>query len=108
MEQDVSPISLYNLYCRGAELFEEIQVVPNLSDTVRRLMLEKLWDVMRRIQTDSVNDNSLMSELREDEEFLGTICAIYKIPNSTTKNRLHLMSCLVPTLDEDVSDAKPS
>ena len=107
MEQDVAARSLYNLYDKGAILFEEIQVVPNLPDIVRQLMLKRLGSVMCRVRTDSANDNSLVSELRKDQKFLGMICAIYNIPNFSVKNRLHLMTCLVPTPDEGVVNTKP-
>ncbi len=86
---------LFQLFHQGAELFEEIRVVPNLPLRVRILMLRNLTNVMLRVRPDSINDKMLLEELQCTEEVMGLICAVYKIPNFTLENRIRMLHCAI-------------
>jgi len=87
--------ALFQLFHRGAKLFDEICVVPNLPLTVRIQMLKNLAEVMLRVRPDSINDKMLLEELQCTEEVMGLICAVYKVPNFTLENRIRMLHCAI-------------
>ncbi len=91
---------LYDLYHEGAQLFEEIKASENLPKSVRVLMMLVLTDVMYRVRPDSDDDKKLLKKLKQVEDVMGLICAVYKLPNFPLENRLHLLHCLVPHLSK--------